>query len=153
MPMSIVIDTETGARGTAEDFVSRFTELWASPNGRAEPFGVLLSPDVRLIAPMTPTTNTRATGLRALQKVFDAAPDLRADVLGWSARENVVFIEMRFTATLGGRTVSWYNVDRFRFDEAGAAIERVAYFDPSTLRRALLRSPSGWLQAAKLLRR
>ncbi|MEM7437599.1 MAG: nuclear transport factor 2 family protein [Myxococcota bacterium] len=148
----VVINVHTGLRGTPAAFVARFEELWANPRGHADHFGDLLSPEIRLIAPMTPTTTDRVSGMRALQNVFNAAPDLRADVLNWSEAGDVLFIEMRFTATIGGREVSWRNVDRFRFVE-GVAVERVAYFDPSVLQRSLLRNPRGWLQLAKLLLR
>ncbi|MEM7138489.1 MAG: nuclear transport factor 2 family protein [Myxococcota bacterium] len=148
----VVIHVDTGSRGAPAEFVARFAELWANPRAHADPFGELLSPEVRLIAPMTPTTRDRVSGMRALQNVFNAAPDLRADVLNWSLAVDVLFIEMRFAATIGGRKVSWHNVDRFRFAE-GVAVERIAYFDPSVLQRALLRNPRGWLQLAKLLLR
>jgi len=145
----VVINTDTGQLGTPADFVRRFAELWANPGIHADRFGELLGSDIRLIAPMTPTTTNRARGLRALHKVFAATPDIRASVLRWSETEDALFIEMRFTATIGGREVSWYNVDRFRFSD-GVAVERVAYFDPSILQRALLRDPRGWVQLLRM---
>ncbi|MGB5809045.1 MAG: nuclear transport factor 2 family protein [Polyangiales bacterium] len=148
---AVLIDTDAGTRGTPADFVARFAELWSNPQLHAPVFGQLLGRRIRLVAPMTPTTTDRESGLHSLRKVFVAVPDLRASVLRWSQADDALFIEMRFTGTIGGRKVSWNNVDRFRF-EGGVAVERVAYFDPTVLQRALLRSPSGWVQLLRLFR-
>ena len=69
----------------------------------------------------------------------------------WSASDDVLFIEMTFRATIGGRIVEWPNVDRFLFAD-GRAVERVAYFDPLRVRRALLGSLRGWLQIGRRIR-
>jgi len=56
---------------------------------------------------------------------------------------------MTFSATLGRRRVEWRNVDRFVLRD-GLAVERVAFFDRSRVRRALLSSPRGWRQLLRL---
>ena len=56
---------------------------------------------------------------------------------------------MVYSATLGKRTTRWYAVDRFLF-AGGEAIERVAYFNPAKVRKALLRNPTAWKQLLRL---
>ncbi|MGI9452149.1 MAG: nuclear transport factor 2 family protein, partial [Geminicoccaceae bacterium] len=80
---------------------------------------------------------------------FRAMPDLRADVQRWSANDDVLFIEMSFFATIGGRVITWRNVDRFLFRN-GVAVERTAFFDPARVQRAFLANPRGWFQLARL---
>ncbi len=149
---NIVINTKTGLRGPPRDFVARFEELWANPSAQVDEFSELLAANVRLVAPMGRTTVGHADGLRALRRIFTALPDLRATVLRWAETDDALFIEMQFTATIGGREITWWNVDRFRF-EGGVAVERVAYFDPSVLRRAFLGSVRGWVQLSRLRKR
>ena len=151
----VVLDTRRRRVGTFADWMARFTTLWDAPLGRLEEIMDLLSPDVRLAAPGYRPTIGRAAGLRAFARTLIAMPDLRADVHAWAVRgdgdEGELFIAMTFVATIGGRRVSWPNVDLVRFRDA-QAIERVAHFDPSPVRVAFLRGPAGWRQYRRLRR-
>lgn len=60
-----------------------------------------------------------------------------------------LYLEMTFAARVGRRQLTWPNVDRFTFVR-GEAVERVAHFDPTRVRAALLRSPSGLLRYLRL---
>lgn len=155
----IVIDSTRQTTGTLSDWVARFTELWAAPAGRLEEIMDLLSPDVRLVAPGYRPTVGRQAGLRAFARTFHGLPDLRADVHGWAARHVAdadeatieLFVAMTFAATIGGRPVTWPNVDRLTFRN-GYAVQRIAYFDPTPVRGAFLRGPAGWWQYRRLRR-
>lgn len=149
---TVILDEPTGRRGTVADFVGVFTRRWAAPLVEFDRFLDLLSPEVRLVAPLDHTSVGRAAGLRSLRTIFAALPDFRAEVDGWAVSGDQLFVEMRFFATIGGRPLTWPNVDRFTFVD-GLAVERHAFFDPLPLLLAALRRPSGWRQLARLSRR
>ncbi|WP_167561757.1 nuclear transport factor 2 family protein [Bosea lupini] len=147
----VVIDTMTGQTGSYADWVAAFAERWADGKANLDRFMQILGPDIVLKAPGLRTTRGRAAGYRAFAGTFAALPDLTGKVLRWSASEDVLFIEMTFSATIGRQLISWNDVDRIRF-ENGVAVERVAYFDPSRIRRAYLGSFAGWRQLWRIRR-
>lgn len=115
----------------AADFVRRFVEYWSDPS--VERLDTLLSDPVRMIAPLTPTTETLEDGKRAFGAVLDAIPDLENEVRRWGPTADGVLIEFTLSGTIGGRPVSWDLVDRFLLDQEGLATERVSYFDSASL--------------------
>jgi hypothetical protein len=133
------------------EFVERFRTIWADPPAHLDHFLDFLHPDVRLTAPIVGSTRGRPAGLQAFRAAFAVLPDLRAEVRDWAGAGETLFIEMDFTATIGGRKVIWRNVDRFTF-EGGVAVERRAFFDPFALLGAFARRPSGWRQLWRLAR-
>lgn len=138
-----ILDTRTGQRGDAAAWVEQFRLVWQAPLLRLERLLALMSEDVVLIAPSNPPLSRgRAAGKAAFKRALRAMPDLRAEVVRWSANDNALFIEMVFHATIGARTISWRNIDRFLFRE-GCAVERIAYFNPAPVRKAFLSSPLG----------
>lgn len=141
----VVIDTRTGRAGSYEEWVAAFADAWQRGRGALEDVMSLMSPHVKLSAPGLRSTRGREAGYRAFRRTFALLPDLVATVENWAAQGDVLFIEMTFTATIGGRLVQWKNVDRFIFRD-GVAIERTAYFNPVWVRRAFLATPAGWLQ-------
>ena len=149
--MSVTINTDTGETGDMSTWVARFDELWRDGAINAYEFMTLLSQDIKLVAPGLRPTKGRKAGFEAFEKAFAVFPDLTGELIEWSANDNVLFIEMSFTATVGRKQIKWYNVDRFKF-ENGVAVERVAYFDQSALQRAFLGSPAGWLHLIRRLR-
>ena len=149
--MEVVLNTRTGETGNISAWVSKFTSLWKGGQSNINEFMDLLSSDVRLIAPGFRTTVGRAAGLSAFARTFDVLPDLTASVVRWSANDDVLFVEMTFSATIGRRQAQWYNVDRFIFLD-GLAVERVAFYNPNRVRREFLKSPAGCWQLFKRLR-
>lgn len=148
--IEVVLDTRTGQRGEVAAWVSAFQHVWTAPGANLERLLALMSEDVVLRAPTTPPVSRgRAAGRAAFTRALRAMPDLRAEVLRWSSTGDTLFIEMTFHATVGGAPVAWGNVDRFIFRD-GQAIERLAYFDPSKVRKHFLRSPAGWRQLARM---
>jgi SnoaL-like domain len=146
----IVINTKTGARATYADWVAAFVDLWSAPAQNVARFTDILDPQIRLIAPGVPTTTGHAAAHISFARLFKALPDMRGDVIAWSAQGDTLFIEMTFTATIGRRKLTWPNIDRITFKN-GTAVERVAYFDPTPVRLAFLASPRGWRQFATIL--
>ncbi len=140
--MEVIINSNTGEFVDIADWVARFDELWCAGKSSLHQFMELLGPDVRLVAPGTRSTTGRNAALETFEKTFEVFPDLTGKVTRWASAESFLFIEMTFSATIGSKTVKWHNVDRFIFKN-GLAIERVAFFDPSTINQAFLSSPSG----------
>lgn len=147
----VIVDHRSGRRGTYAEWVAAFQERWSDARANLDRFMDILSPDIILSAPGLKTTRGREAGYQAFAKTFAALPDLTGTVHRWSASGDALFIEMTFAATIGGRRVEWHDVDRFRFKD-GAAIERVAYFDPTPIRRAYLGSLAGLRQLWRMRR-
>jgi ketosteroid isomerase-like protein len=125
-----------------EQFVTKFADFWNSPSPQGLP--ELLHPDVVLVQPLVP----RMVGIEAAQAQFErfwyCLPDLRGDVDHWCGDGDLVFIEFRLRARIGGSLIEWPNVNRLHLRD-GKGVERVTYFDPLAILPTLLRHPSiGW---------
>ncbi len=153
MEGQVVLDTRTGERGSFAEWVKAFDEAWAAPRENLERILALLSEDIVLKAPTRPPMSRgRAAGRKAFRAAFAGFPDLTGKSKRWAASGDVLFIEMTFTATVGGRKLSWDNVDRFLFRN-GEAVERIAFFQDSTIvLRTARKSLRGWLQLVRLSR-
>lgn len=151
-PARIMLDVRSGETGTMASWVSAFSEAWYEPAIHLDRLLALLDDNVTLRAPIKPpVTHGKEAARKGFERVFNAIPDLRAEIHRWSSTNDALFIEMTFHATVGGKAISWPNADRVLF-ENGVAIERVAHFDPYTLRRALTGSLSGLTQLWRLRR-
>jgi ketosteroid isomerase-like protein len=126
----------------AADFVRRFAEFWRAP--APERLDTVLAPDVRLSAPMVPTTYGLEAGKRAFADLFDLIPDMTAEVHRWGATSDGVLIEFTVRGTAGGSPISWQSVDRFVLNDDGLATERFTYFDSLPLVLTLARRPKAW---------
>jgi hypothetical protein len=135
--------SETGAAPAgAADFVRRFEEFWAARS--VDLLAGLFTDDVRLVAPMTPTTHGLADGKRAFEAIFRLIPDLTTEVHGWGTTEAGVLINFTLSGTVRGTPISWSAVDRFAIGGDGLATERVSYFDSLPLIVAVARRPQLW---------
>ena len=110
--------------------------------------GDLLRDDIVLRQPLGPTTRGLEDGKRAFSKIFQAMPDLHAEVDQWAETQDGVLIEFRLIGTVGGRPIEWPVVDRFTLRD-GLAAERVSYFDPTRLLQAVATRPSSWWRFAR----
>lgn len=79
-------------------------------------------------------------------RVLALIPDLRADVLSWAGTGDTLFINLRFTGTLGGRPLTWDAVDLLRITPDGTAVFRQSFFDSVPVATQLIRRPSAWLR-------
>jgi SnoaL-like domain len=134
--------TGAAAEERAADFVRRFAEFWSAPS--SDHLAMLLADDVRLVAPMTPVTDTLSDGEKAFSTIFELIPDLTAEVHGWGATDYGVLIDFTLSGSAGGAPISWRAVDRIAIGEDGLASERVSYFDPLPLILAVARRPRLW---------
>jgi hypothetical protein len=134
--------TEEAAELRAADFARRFAEFWSSPS--PDRLAMLLADDVRLVAPMTPVTDTLADGERAFSAIFELIPDLTGEVHGWGATDSGVLIDFTLSGSAGGAPISWRAVDRIEIGDDGLATERVSYFDSLPLILAVARRPRLW---------
>jgi hypothetical protein len=132
-----VVDTARAA-----DFVRRFEEFWTAP--APDRLGGLLSADVRLVAPLTPTTETLEDGERAFATIFALVPDLTGEINSWGATETGVMIDLTVSGTAGGSPISWRAIDRIAIGADGLATERVSYFDSLPLILTVARRPRVW---------
>lgn len=133
---------QRGEEAVAADFAARFAEYWRAPT--PEQLGLVLADRVRLVAPMTPVTDTLAEGKRAFAGLFELIPDLTGEMHRWGATADGVLIEFTLSGTAGGKPISWHAVDRFVIGEDGLASERVSYFDSMPIALAALKRPRGW---------
>jgi hypothetical protein len=126
----------------ADDFARRFGEYWAAPT--PEGLDSVLAERVRLVAPLTPVTETLEEGRRAFSDLLELIPDLTARVNRWGPTPDGVLIEFTLSGTAGGRPISWDAIDRFVIGPDGLATERVSYFDSAPLVLTVLRRPRTW---------
>ncbi|HZO06130.1 MAG TPA: nuclear transport factor 2 family protein [Solirubrobacterales bacterium] len=126
----------------AADFVARFADFWSAPApGRLD---ALLAPEVRLVAPLTPTTRTLADGKRAFASLLRLSPDLTAEVHSWGATPAGVMIDFTLNGSVSGVGLRWRAVDRIALRDDGLASERVSHFDSLPLLLTALRHPRTW---------
>jgi hypothetical protein len=138
-----MIAAEPGSGGqAAADFVRRFAEYWQAPT--PERLDMVLAPQVRLVAPMTPATDSLAEGRRAFASLLELIPDITGEVHRWGATDDGVLIEFTLSGTVAGKPISWSAVDRFVVGPDGLATERVTYFDSAPLAITALRRPRAW---------
>jgi hypothetical protein len=119
------------SQAQADDFAHRFAVYWSAPT--VEGLDALLRPDVRLVAPLTPTTKGLDDGRQSIAGLLEAIPDLTAQVHRWGPHPDGCFIEFTLSGTLNGTPISWRAVDSFEIDADGMAAERVSFFDPTPL--------------------
>jgi len=131
-----------GGVEAAADFARRFAEYWSAPT--PERLEMVLAERVRLVAPMTPATDTLAEGQRAFAGLFELIPDLTAKVHRWGPTADGVLIEFTLSGTAGGAPISWSAVDRFVLGDDGLATERVSYFDSAPISLTVARRPRVW---------
>ena len=131
-----------GDESAAGDFTARFADYWRAPTPQR--LSLVLAERVRLVAPMTPVTETLAEGKRAFAGLFELIPDLTGEVHRWGATTDGVLIEFTLSGAAGGKPISWHAVDRFVIGEDGLASERVSYFDSMPIALAALTRPRGW---------
>jgi hypothetical protein len=116
--------------GEIEQFVERFTEIWADPD--PERFPELFHPDAKLLHPgmSLPLPASEIVGYIAGVKA--AAPELHLIPKGWAARGELLYIDWTMYSTVAGEPVQWNGADKciMRGDRA-TYIE--AFFDTHPL--------------------
>lgn len=126
----------------AADFARRFAEFWQAPEPAR--LDAVLALQARLVAPMTPTTETLEDGKRTFAELLELIPDLTGEVHRWGATKDGVLIEFTLSGNAGGGPISWHAVDRFVLGEDGLATERISYFDSTPIALTVARRPRAW---------
>jgi SnoaL-like domain len=134
-----------------QQVVDLFVKGWGRPEPHA--WDELLADDAELVQPMLRSGRGRAVWHEEARRLLRLAPDLRGDVLAWAGRDGVVFIDLRLSATVGGRPLVFRSVDKLLIDPDGRVLRREAFFDPAPIALALLLRPAAWLRAARFLLR
>jgi hypothetical protein len=136
--------------GTATDWpavhdrvLAAFQAGWARPGPHA--WDEFLAEDVELLQPMLRQGRGRRLWWDEVRRLLAFLPDFRGEVLSWSGRAETLFIEVGFTATLGGRPLSFRAVDRLLLSPEGILLRRDSHFDPTTVAAVVARRPSAWL--------
>jgi hypothetical protein len=124
--------------------IETFSSGWDSPGPHA--WDDFLADDVEMVQPMLRDGRGRELWWDEARRLMGLLPDLRGDVLGWSGRDDTVYIDVQFTATLGGRSMVWRAVDILRVTPSGTLLRRESFFDSAPLARAVLSRPRGWLR-------
>ncbi|WP_031470517.1 nuclear transport factor 2 family protein [Sciscionella sediminilitoris] len=126
-----------------EQAVEAFAKGWRRPEPHA--WDGLLAPDIELTQPLLRCGRGRQLWQREIARLLAFLPDLHGEVLDWAGAEERLFIQLRLTATLGGKPLSFVAVDRLRLDPNGVAVARESFFDPAPVAAMLARRPSTWL--------
>ncbi|WP_367897676.1 nuclear transport factor 2 family protein [Leptospira sp. WS58.C1] len=119
-----------------KEWLENFIRFWAAPQSRFELLRSLFAENIKLIAPGTPTVRGLRRALMLFEKTFQEMPDLHATIHRYAFRDDILFIEMTFMATIAGESFAWDNIDRFLLAN-GKALERKAFFDPTELQRRI----------------
>jgi hypothetical protein len=119
--------------------------------GDHAPGDALLAEDAELVQPLLRSGRGAACWQEEARRLLRFAPDLRGDVTAWVGRDDVVFIDVRLSATLGGRPLVVHSFDKLRITPEGRVTSRVAAFDVTPVVLTLLLRPTAWGRSARLL--
>lgn len=127
-------------------FMAKFERYWAAPT--AADMATLLTEDVLLVQPLSPSTRGLCAAQARFATVFRWVPDMRGRVDEWCARGAHLYIAFRLSGSMGGAYVEWPAIDRIVL-RGDFACERVSYFDPVPIMRTLALRPAAWITALR----
>jgi hypothetical protein len=139
---------------TAREFVPIFDEGWHAP-GSAEGllayFGPYLDPAVHMSGPLSPDCHGIHQVTEFFELLFAVIGDLHGGVESFEVEsEDVVHLRVRLRGTIGRHPVEMNLRDRVIVRD-GRMVDRAAKGLPLGVTLAILRTPSVWRRAAKLL--
>jgi hypothetical protein len=126
-----------------ERVLAAFAMGWDVPEPRA--WDNLMAENIELNQPLLQPGTTRRTWHDEAQRLVTLLPDIRGEVVSWAGHEEHMFIELRLTATLGGKPLVFRAVDKLCLTSTGTVLRRDSFFDSAPLMQAVLRRPSAWL--------
>jgi hypothetical protein len=88
---------------------------------------------------------TQRTWHDEAQRVVSLLPDIRGAVVSWAGHEDLMFIELQLSATLGAKPLDFRAVDKLRLTQNGTVLRRDSFSDSGPLIQAVARRPSAWL--------
>jgi hypothetical protein len=122
--------------------VGAFAAGWHAPAPHA--WDELMADDLELTQPLLRNGQGRVLWQQEVARLLALLPDLHGEVIGWAGRGDLVFIDIRLTARLGGKPLGFRAVDRLRVDPAGVVRDRQSFFDPAPVALTLARRPAAW---------
>lgn len=125
-----------------ERVVEKFAKGWAQPHQHA--WDDMLHTDVELIQPLLDDVTGRERFGQEVRRLLALAPDISGEVLDWAGQDDVLFIDLRLTGTVGRAPVSFSTLDKLRITPDALVIRREAHFDPTPIALKLLTHPSAW---------
>lgn len=125
-----------------ERVIKTFSKGWEQPGSHA--WDEFLHPDVEFIQPMLRDGRGREVWWDEAGRLIALLPDLRGEVLHWAGVGDRVFIDVRFSATLGGQPLEWRAVDLLHVDRDGLLLRRESFFDAGPLAAKVLARPRAW---------
>jgi hypothetical protein len=131
--------------------VELFATSWERPHPHA--WDDLVAEDAEFVQPLLRSGRGRAIWQDEARRLLALAPDLRGDVVAWAGRDDVVFIDVQLSATVGGKPLTFRSFDKLRISPDGLVLHREAFFDPLPVALTLLRRPAGWRRLARFLAR
>jgi len=126
-----------------EQVRTAFEKGWDAPAPYAWSFS---GPDTAFVQPMLRDGVGEDAWAEEVTRLLTLVPDIRADIVSWAATDDLVFLEIEFTGTLGGKPFSWRAVDKLTIDVDGQLLRRDAYFDSAPLVQTVLKRPRTWLR-------
>jgi ketosteroid isomerase-like protein len=118
----------------AELFVAQFVAAWARPDSAT--FAELWLDDGVFVHPTVASPLTGSEVPRWSERIKAAMPDFTFQADEWASRGDLMFLQWSSTATVGGRSLRWSGVDRFRLRDWRIS-EEVVYFDTLEIWAAL----------------
>lgn len=125
-----------------EQVVEKFAKGWAHPGPHA--WDDMLTEDVELIQPMLAPAHGREQFGDEVRRLLRLAPDISGEVLDWAGRDNVLFIDLRLTATIGRAPLTFRTLDKLRITPDAMVSQRDAFFDTAPIAATLLTRPRAW---------
>ena len=123
--------------------LAAFARGWNAPEPHA--WDGLMAESIELNQPLLQPGTTRKTWHEEAQRLLTLLPDIRGEVVAWAGHEDLMFIELRLSATLGGKPLNFRAVDKLWLTPTGTVLRRDSFFDSGPLILAMLRRPSAWL--------
>jgi hypothetical protein len=133
----------TGWASAHERVLAAFAKGWDTPEPHA--WDNLMAENIILNQPLLQPGTTRKTWHDEAQRLVTLLPDIRGEIVSWAGHEDVIFIELRLTATLGRKPLDFRAVDKLWLTPTGTVLRRDSFFDSGPLIQAVLRRPSAWL--------
>jgi hypothetical protein len=140
--VSIADTSATVSSPVHQQVVGRFAAGWRQPDPHA--WDDLLADDVDLHQPLMADGVGRAHWHQEFARLQAFLPDLRGEIVGWSADDDTIYVDIHCVATAGGRPLQFRAIDRLTVTPDGTVTRRDSFFDPTPLVTALLKRPAAW---------
>jgi hypothetical protein len=127
-----------------QNVVEQFRTGWDQPEPHA--WDAIAGEHMRFVQPMLRDGVGPEVWWEESSRLLALLPDLRADVLSWAGAGETLFIHIGFSASLGGKPLTWEAVDLLRITPEGKAVFRESFFDSIPVATILIRRPRAWLR-------